>query len=62
MNKYYQEALSKGKAIAYSANGEQFIRAYAAMTKDMTASAIRDKHRRKQKITIKGIFKEAALE
>ena len=54
----YQEALRKGFEIAYGANGEAFIRSYKAMTQDLCQKQRQKKHREKQRITIKGIFKE----
>ena len=60
MNEHYKQALSKGIAIAYGANGELFMKAYRAMTADMTEEYNRRKHRKKQTVTLKGILKEAA--
>ena len=54
----YQEALRKGLEIAYAANGESFMRAYCEMTRDLCQKQRQKKHREKQKVTIKGIFKE----
>ena len=58
MNLNYQEALRKGLEIAYAANGESFMRAYREMTQDLCQKQRQKKHREKQRITIKGIFKE----
>ena len=57
----YQEALRKGLEIAYGANGEAFIRSYKAMTQDLCQEQRQRKHREKQKVVVKGIFKEAAV-
>lgn len=62
MNKCYKEALEKGVAIAYGANGSQFIKAISDMTADMTEEINKVKHRKRQTITVKGVFKGAALE
>ena len=62
MNKHYKKALEKGVAIAYGANGRQFTQAISAMTQDMTEEINKVKHRKRQTITVKGVFKGAALE
>ena len=54
MNKEYGRALQKGIAIAKAENGEEFMKAYKAMTADMF-------HRQKQKVTVKGLFREASI-
>lgn len=41
--------------------GGMFMLLYGAMVQDMTAKARRDKHRRKQSVTVKGIFRREVM-
>ena len=51
MNEQYKQALKKGIAFSSTANGEEFMKRYKAMTADLC-------HRKKQKVTVKGIFRD----
>lgn len=61
LNEQYQKALSKGIAIAYGANSDTFMKAYRAMTADMTEECNRRKHRKKQTVKVKGIYGGAVI-
>lgn len=54
MKKEYGKALRKGIAIARGVNGDEFMRVYKEMTADFC-------HRRKQKVTVRGIFAGAEV-
>ena len=51
MNEQYEKALKKGIAYSSAANGEEFMKRYKAMTADLCP-------RKKQKVTVKGIFRD----
>lgn len=54
VNKKYGKYLSKGISIAKGVNGDEFMRVYKEMTADFC-------HRRKQKVTVRGIFAGAEV-